>query len=51
MSNSDLVTKSDVLGDVLTFLLKVTCIRCVHFTPHLVKQAINSIYDITNQLE
>ncbi len=39
------------LEDVLTFLLKVTRIRYVHFTLHLVKQAKNSIYDITNQFE
>ncbi len=30
---------------------KVTRIRCVHFTLHLVKQVKNSIYDITNQFE
>ncbi len=51
MTNSDFVTISDFLDDVPTFLLKVTRIRCVHFTLHLVKQAKNSIYDITNQFE
>ncbi len=50
MTNSDFVTISNFLDDVLTFLLKVTRIRCVHFTLHLVKQTKNSIYDITNQL-
>ncbi len=39
------------LDDMLTFLLKVTRIQCLHFTLHLVKQAKNSIYDITNQFE
>ncbi len=38
MTNSDLVTISDYLGDLLTFLLKVTCFRCVHFTLHLVEK-------------
>ncbi len=51
MTNSDFVSISDFLGDVLTFLLKVTRIRCVHFTLDLVKQAKNSIYDITHQFE
>ncbi len=51
MTNSDFVTISDFLDDVLTFLLKVTRIRCVQFTLHLEKQAKNSIYDITNQFE
>lgn len=54
MINSDFVTISDFLDDVLTFLIKATRIRCVHFTLHLVKQAKNkpkSIYGITNQFE
>ncbi len=51
MTHSDFVTISNFLYDVLTFLLKVTHIRCVHFTLHLVKQAKNSIYDITNPFE
>ncbi len=53
MTNSDFVTISDFffLGDMFTFLLKVTRIRCVHFTLHLVKQAKNSINDIKHQFE
>ncbi len=39
MTNSDFVTISIFWDDVLTFLLKVTRIRCVP----LVKQAKNSI--------
>ncbi len=51
MTNSDFVTISDFLNDMLTFLLKVTRNRCVHFTLHLVKQAKNSIHDITHYIE
>ncbi len=32
MTNSDCVTISNFLDDMLTFLLKVTHIRCVHYT-------------------
>ncbi len=39
------------LDDVLTFLLKVTRIRCVHFTLHLWWNKPKIAYDITNQFE